>query len=99
MEREGPMWRRDWPEGEDARRAVRFEERVLDSVRRADSLEFKMAVDSVDRLLAHESLLLLLLLSLSLMLAWSLLLRSSLPPSCDCLVRVAAILYYITETD
>ena len=49
MEREGPMWRRDWPEGEDARRAVRFEERVLDSVRRADSLEFKMAVDSVDR--------------------------------------------------
>lgn len=75
MEREGPMWRRDWPEGEDARRAVRFEERVLDSVRRADSLEFKMAVDSVDRLLAHESLLLLLS-----SLAWSLLLRSSLPP-------------------
>ena len=75
MEREGPMWRRDWPEGEDARRAVRFEERVLDSVRRADSLEFKMAVDSVERLLAHE-LLLVLLSSL----AWSLLLRSSLPP-------------------
>ena len=54
MEREGPMWRRDWPDGEEARRAVRLEDSVLDSVRRAESLELRTAVDSVERFLAHS---------------------------------------------
>ncbi len=48
------MWRRDWPDGDDASRAVRLDERVLDSVRSADSLELSTAVDSVARFLAHS---------------------------------------------
>ena len=54
MERDGPMWRRDWPEGEDARRAVRVEERVWASEWRVESLEDRMGVEAVERFLAHS---------------------------------------------
>ena len=54
VERDGPMWRRDWPEGEDARRAVRFEERVWASEWRVESLEDRMGVEAVERFLAHS---------------------------------------------
>lgn len=55
VERDGPMCRSDCPEGDDARRAVRFEERVWDFVRRDVSFEFRRGVDRDVSDWAHAS--------------------------------------------
>jgi hypothetical protein len=89
VERDGPMCRSDCPDGEDARRAVRLEERVWDFVRRDVSFELRRGVErdvsdwaqasplSVcdDGSSSSWSILSLLLLSLSVLLLVSLLLE------------------------
>jgi len=89
VESDGPICRSDCPDGDDARRAVRLEERVWDFVRRDVSFELRRGVErdvsdwaqasplSVcdDGSSSSWSILSLLLLSLSVLLLVSLLLE------------------------
>ena len=55
MESDGPMWRSDWPEGEDASLAVSVEDRVDDWDRRVVSFELSNGVERLANAGAHSS--------------------------------------------
>ena len=51
---DGPMCSRDWPEGDDARRAVRALERDWEDARRVVSLDWSRGVERVERVVGHD---------------------------------------------
>jgi len=55
VESDGPMWRSDWPEGEDASLAVSVEDRVDDWDRRVVSFELSNGVERLANAGAHSS--------------------------------------------